>query len=67
VHGKIVANWIISLLIYFPACVVASVILIGIPALIALLIVAVIFPIIGGIKASNGEVWKYPLSIQFFN
>ena len=26
----------------------------------------IIFPIIGGIKANNGELWKYPLSIQFF-
>ncbi|MGA2060305.1 MAG: DUF4870 domain-containing protein [Thermoguttaceae bacterium] len=26
----------------------------------------IIFPIVGGIKAKNGELWKYPLSIQFF-
>jgi uncharacterized protein len=24
----------------------------------------IIFPIIGGIKANNGEVWKYPLSLH---
>jgi uncharacterized Tic20 family protein len=29
-------------------------------------ILAVVFPIIGGLKANNGEVWKYPLSITFF-
>jgi len=27
---------------------------------------AIAFPIVGGIKANNGEVWRYPLSIQFF-
>jgi uncharacterized Tic20 family protein len=25
-----------------------------------------VFPIIGGIRANNGIVWKYPFSIQFF-
>ena len=30
-----------------------------------LLFISIVFPIIGGIKANNGELWKYPLSIQF--
>jgi len=34
--------------------------------LIAPTIVAVAFPIVGAIKASDGEVWRYPLSIRFF-
>ena len=29
-------------------------------------VLAVLFPIIGGIKALGGEVWNYPLSIHFF-
>lgn len=29
-------------------------------------ILALAFPIIGGIKGLNGQVWKYPLSIPFF-
>jgi uncharacterized Tic20 family protein len=29
-------------------------------------VLVVVFPIIGGIKASTGEAWKYPLSIPFF-
>jgi len=66
VHGKIVANWIISSLIYAVICGVLIFVLIGIPLLFALCIVGIVFPIIGGIKASNGEVWNYPLSIQFF-
>ena len=66
-HGKIVVNWMISSLIYFIVGSLLSFILIGIPILVAVGIAAVVFPIIGGIKASNGEVWPYPLSIKFFN
>lgn len=34
--------------------------------LIAIGILDFIFTIIGAVKASNGEVWNYPLSIRFF-
>ena len=64
-HGKIVVNWLISALIYGAVCFVLSFVLIGIPLLFVLGILSVVFPIIGGIKANNGEVWKYPLSISF--
>ena len=29
-------------------------------------LLCLIFPIIGAIKANDGEVWPYPLSIRFF-
>jgi uncharacterized protein len=64
-HGKVVANWIISLLIYGIVSGILWVVLIGIPLLITLAILHVVFPIIGGVKANNGEVWRYPLSISF--
>ena len=64
-HGKIAANWIISLMIYTVISFVLSFVLIGLPLLFALGIIGVVFPIIGGIKASNGEEWAYPLSIKF--
>lgn len=65
-HGKVVVNWIISSIIYLIVCLALSFILIGIPLLIALGVVMIAFPIIGGIRADNGELWVYPLSIQFF-
>ncbi len=65
VHGKIVMDWIISLVLYAVAGALLIFVLIGIPLLIALGVVAVVFPVIGGIKANNGEVWPYPLSIAF--
>jgi uncharacterized protein len=66
-HGKAVLNWIISSLIYGAISTVLIIVIIGIPLLILLGILSVIFPIIGGIKANNGEVWRYPLSIRFLN
>ena len=65
VHGKIVVNWIISFIIYAFVSALLILIFIGIPLLIALGIIGIVFPIIGGMKASNGEVWRYPLSITF--
>jgi uncharacterized Tic20 family protein len=64
-HGKVVVNWIISGIIYGAVCLLLSFILIGIPLLIVLCALTIIFAIIGGIKANNGELWKYPLSIPF--
>ena len=65
-HGKVVANWIISGLIYAVLCVVLIIVIIGIPLLMVLGVLGIVFPIIGAIKAGNGEVWRYPLSINFF-
>jgi uncharacterized Tic20 family protein len=65
-HGKIVTNWIISTLIYGVVGGLLCIVLIGIPLLIVLGILCLIFPIIGAIKANDGNVWKYPLSIAIF-
>jgi uncharacterized Tic20 family protein len=65
VHGKNAVNWIISALIYAAVCVLLSFVIIGIPLLIILGVVAVVVPIVAGIKANNGEIWKYPLAIPF--
>jgi uncharacterized protein len=65
-HGKVVTNWMISSIIYAGVSVLLIFVIIGIPLLLLLCLVGVIFPIIGGIKASDGQVWKYPMSITFF-
>lgn len=64
-HGRIVVNWIISSLIYSAIGVILTFILIGVPILIALYVLGIVFPIIGAIKANSGIAWKYPLSIHF--
>jgi uncharacterized Tic20 family protein len=64
-HGMIVVNWMISAIIYGFVSFLLVFALIGVPLLIALSALSILFPIIGGIKAGNGEVWRYPLSIPF--
>ncbi len=65
VHGKNALNWIISYLIYGLACTPLFFVIIGFPLLVVLIAFGIAFPIIAGIKASQGEVWKYPLAITF--
>jgi uncharacterized protein len=67
IHANIVLNWLISSVIYAALSAILILVLIGIPLLIVLCILTVVFPIIGGIKANNGETWPYPLSIRFLN
>lgn len=64
-HGKVVVNWVLSALIYLLAASLLVLVVVGIPLLLALLMLAVVFPIIGGLKANAGELWRYPLSIEF--
>jgi hypothetical protein len=64
-HGKMVANWMISFTIYMVISIILVLFIIGIPAVIALGIIGIVFPIIGAIKANNGEFWEYPLTIKF--
>ena len=65
-HGIHVTNWLLSELIYLIAFGLLSIVIIGIPLLIGVAILGIVFPIMGGLKAQNGEVWRYPLSIPFF-
>ncbi|RFF27222.1 MULTISPECIES: DUF4870 domain-containing protein [unclassified Wenzhouxiangella] len=65
-HGHVVFNWMISAVIYAIISMILMIIVIGGFLLMALALVSLIFPIIGGVKASEGEVWPYPLSIKFF-
>lgn len=65
-HGRTVANWLISYSIYAFVSFLLAFVLIGVPMLIALAVCHVIFAILGGLKAKDGVLWHYPLSIKFF-
>ncbi len=65
-HGHVIFNWLVSLIVYLLIGGLLTIVLIGIPILLALGLVSLIFPIIGAIKASDGVVWRYPLSIEIF-
>ena len=64
-HGKNAVNWIISYAIYSIISVILAFVLIGFVLLVALLICSVVLPVIAGVKANNGVVWKYPLTYEF--
>jgi uncharacterized Tic20 family protein len=66
-HGKNVANWLLSLLIYGAVACVLVFLLIGIPLLWLLGILNIVFAIVGGIKANDGVVWAYPFTIRFLS
>jgi uncharacterized protein len=65
-HGKNILNWMISFYIYVSISAILILLLVGIFALIILGFMAVIFAIIGAIKANNNEFYSYPLAISFF-
>ncbi len=65
-HGKVVANAIISYVIWGAISIPLCILLIGFVLLWILGILAVIFPIIAALKARDGIVWDYPLTIKFF-
>lgn len=64
-HGKMVTNFMISMVIYGVVSFILAFVLIGFFMLLALAIIGLVFPIIGAVKANNGELWEYPLTIKF--
>lgn len=57
-------NFHISVLIYCLCCVPLVFILIGIPLLILIGLGSLILAIVATVKASNGESYRYPLSLR---
>lgn len=66
-HGKNIMNFMLSMLIYTIILIPLCFLIIGIPFLVVLGILEIIFIIMAAVKARNGEYWKYPLSITFFS
>ena len=64
-QGKEAVNFQITMFIAFMIALVLSFVLIGIPLLVALGVLEIVFPIIAAIQASNGTHYRYPLAIRF--
>jgi len=64
-HGKAILNFQLSVIVYSIISIPLIFIGIGIITLILIGILAFVMPIINGIKASNGELPSYPLSLNF--
>ena len=65
-HCKVVLNWLISEFIYCFVCLLLCFVFIGFLLLPVVAILGLVFAIIGAVKANDGVVWNYPLSIPFF-
>ena len=64
-QGREALNFQISVTIYGFLCVPLVFLLIGIPLLIAVALFQIVATIIGGVKASTGVAFRYPLCIRF--
>ncbi|WOO41276.1 DUF4870 domain-containing protein [Rubellicoccus peritrichatus] len=64
-HAKEALNFHISLLIYTIVCIPLVFIFVGIFLIIGISIASMVLCIIATIKASNGEFYRYPLTIRF--
>lgn len=65
-HSKKALNWQISLLIYMFISTILMFILIGFLIFPVLIVMNFVFCILAAVKAADGEVWDYPVTINFF-
>jgi len=65
VNGKAALNFQASILLYTILAAPLCLILIGIPIILILIVLKIVCIIVASIRASKGEVFKYPLSIPF--
>ena len=64
-HAKNSINFQISMGIWLLASLVLTLIAIGAVGLVVFGIMSVVVPIIAGVKANEGKMHKYPMTIQF--
>ena len=60
-QGREITNWLIFLVIAWAVSALLAFFIIGIPLLVVLVVLAIVFPIIGAVKASSGEYYAYPM------
>ncbi|MGB0370806.1 MAG: DUF4870 domain-containing protein [Opitutales bacterium] len=65
INAKECLNFQISMTIYALICIPLVFVGIGVLLLMVLGVVALILSIIAAIKANNGELYRYPLTIRF--
>ncbi|MFT4326583.1 MAG: DUF4870 domain-containing protein [Candidatus Woesearchaeota archaeon] len=64
-HARTALNWQISFIVYAIISFILVFLLVGILLLVILFVLDLVFCIKAAMKASNGALWKYPLSIGF--
>ena len=63
-HAREALNFHISIFIYVLACIPLLMIVVGFPLLIVLGVGSPILSIVGAVRGSSGEVFRYPLTIR---
>jgi uncharacterized Tic20 family protein len=63
-NAKEALNFHISILIYCLCCVPLVFILIGVPLIIIIGLSSLVLAIIAAVKASHGEIYRYPLTLR---
>jgi uncharacterized Tic20 family protein len=64
IQGRELLNFQLSILIYAVICIPLCFILIGIPMLFVVGIASLILTIIGLIRATEGKIYRFPLTIR---
>lgn len=64
-QGKEAVNFQLTMLIAAIITTPFVFIIIGIPVMIIIGVLAIVFPIIAAVQTSNGEHYRYPISIRF--
>ncbi|GAB6935217.1 DUF4870 domain-containing protein [Calditerricola yamamurae] len=65
-QGKEALNFQLSLTIYGMIAALLVFVLIGLPLLLALMVIQVVFVIVAAVKANEGQAYRYPMTIRFF-
>jgi uncharacterized protein len=66
-HGKESINFQISMFLWNIVAGILVLLVIGIPMLILLHVLNIIFVIVASIRASEGKLYRYPLTIHFIS
>lgn len=66
-HGKESLNFQLTWLIYDIVAGILCIVLIGIPILILLWLANIVLVIIASLRASEGTLYRYPLTIRFLH
>lgn len=65
INGRNSLNFQLSMLLYMVLALPLILIIIGIPIIIMLVVLKIICIVIASVKASKGELFRYPLMIPF--
>ncbi|MDR0965825.1 MAG: DUF4870 domain-containing protein [Myxococcales bacterium] len=66
-QGKEAINFQLSMILYYIGAAILSLVLVGIPILIALFIFQLVEIILASVRAKEGRSYRYPLTIRFIS